>query len=104
MSESVKKLFRLFKDGDDSIISKIATGDETQIPFFEFPTSQECKVRVFEDDPMPAMVKRQCSMKKVMYAFLSDVQDWSKLSSWKDRRQSQVTGTLLSVCQKFFKK
>ncbi|GFW60905.1 uncharacterized protein TNCV_4871161 [Trichonephila clavipes] len=41
--------------------------DETYMPFYAVPTRQESKVWVFEDDPMPTMVKSQRAMKKVMY-------------------------------------
>ncbi|PRD24900.1 UNVERIFIED_CONTAM: Histone-lysine N-methyltransferase SETMAR [Trichonephila clavipes] len=42
--------------------------DEMCILFFDVPTRQESKVCVFENDPMPTMVKSQQTMKKVMYA------------------------------------
>ncbi|GFW12329.1 uncharacterized protein TNCV_815841 [Trichonephila clavipes] len=63
-----KETLKLLNDGDHRIISKIVTGDETYIPFFDIPTRQESKVWVFEDEPTPTMVKRQRAMKKVMYA------------------------------------
>ena len=58
----------MLNDGGHHIISKIVTGDETYIPFFDVPTRQESKVWVFEDDPTPTILKRQRSMKKGMYA------------------------------------
>ncbi|GFT09176.1 hypothetical protein TNCV_4106071 [Trichonephila clavipes] len=36
--------------------------------FFDVSTRQESKLWVFEDDPMPTMVKSHRTMKKVMYA------------------------------------
>lgn len=63
-----KETLKLLNDGGHRIISKIVTGDETYIPFFDVPTRQESKVWVFEDDPTPTMVKRQRALKKVMYA------------------------------------
>ncbi|GFV05200.1 uncharacterized protein TNCV_224131 [Trichonephila clavipes] len=42
--------------------------DEACIPFYENPTPQESKVWVFENDPMPTMVKSQRATKKAMYA------------------------------------
>ncbi|GFV29274.1 uncharacterized protein TNCV_4603061 [Trichonephila clavipes] len=42
--------------------------DETCRLFFYVPTSQESKVWVFKDDPMPTMVKSQRAMKKLMHA------------------------------------
>ncbi|GFW06840.1 histone-lysine N-methyltransferase SETMAR [Trichonephila clavipes] len=38
------------------------------MPFYDVPTRQESKVWVFENDPMPTMVKSQRAMKKVTYA------------------------------------
>ena len=37
-------------------------------PFFDVPTCHQSKVWVFEDDPIPTMMKRQRAMKIVMYA------------------------------------
>ncbi|XP_015924023.3 histone-lysine N-methyltransferase SETMAR-like [Parasteatoda tepidariorum] len=63
-----KETLKLLNDGGHRIISKIITGDETYIPFFDVPTRQESKVWVFEDDTMPTMVKRQRALKKAKYA------------------------------------
>ncbi|GFU75736.1 uncharacterized protein TNCV_1651961 [Trichonephila clavipes] len=38
------------------------------MPLYDVSTCQESKVWVFEDDPMPTMVKSQRAMKEVMYA------------------------------------
>ncbi|GFT50731.1 hypothetical protein TNCV_3963531 [Trichonephila clavipes] len=38
--------------------------DETYMPFYHVPTRQESKAWVFEDDPMPTIVKSQRAMKK----------------------------------------
>ncbi|PRD27595.1 UNVERIFIED_CONTAM: hypothetical protein NCL1_34917 [Trichonephila clavipes] len=38
------------------------------MPYYDVPTLQESKVWVFENDPMPTMVKSQRAMKKVTYA------------------------------------
>ncbi|GFT09616.1 histone-lysine N-methyltransferase SETMAR [Trichonephila clavipes] len=46
----------------------MVTCDETYITFFDVSTRQGSKVRVFEDDPISTMVKRQRAMKQVMYA------------------------------------
>ncbi|GFW31745.1 uncharacterized protein TNCV_3099701 [Trichonephila clavipes] len=43
-------------------------GDDTYKLFFDVPTHQESKLWVFEDDPMPTMVKSHQAMKKVMCA------------------------------------
>ncbi|GFU41406.1 uncharacterized protein TNCV_2171611 [Trichonephila clavipes] len=61
---SEKQPLKLLNDGDHRNICKIVTGDKTYIPFFKVPTRQESKVWIYEDDPMPTMVKRQRAMKK----------------------------------------
>ncbi|PRD30667.1 UNVERIFIED_CONTAM: hypothetical protein NCL1_25724 [Trichonephila clavipes] len=38
--------------------------DETYMPFYDVPTRQESKVWVFEDDPMPTILKSQRAMEK----------------------------------------
>lgn len=55
-------------NGGHQIFSKIVTGDETYIPFFDVPTRQESRVWIHEDDETPTMIKKQRAMKKVMYA------------------------------------
>ncbi|GFV31215.1 uncharacterized protein TNCV_4315401 [Trichonephila clavipes] len=64
MSESVKKPFKLPNDRDHHIISKVVMDIEAYMPFYDVPTRQESKVLLFEDDPMPTMVKSQREMKK----------------------------------------
>ncbi|GFU85596.1 uncharacterized protein TNCV_1782821 [Trichonephila clavipes] len=54
-------------DGGHHIISKIVMGDETCIPFFDNLTRQESNAWVIEDDPTPTLIKRQRTMKKVIY-------------------------------------
>ncbi|MEE2373769.1 transposase [Klebsiella pneumoniae] len=54
--------------GGHQIISKIVTGDETYIPFFDIPTRQESRIWIHEDEETPTMMKKQRAMKKVMYA------------------------------------
>ncbi|GFY12467.1 uncharacterized protein TNCV_1798891 [Trichonephila clavipes] len=71
VSESVKKSLKLPNYGGHRVISKIVMDDETYMPFYDIPTRQESKVWVFEDDPMPTMVKSQRAMKKVMYVVIS---------------------------------
>ncbi|PRD27510.1 UNVERIFIED_CONTAM: hypothetical protein NCL1_35157 [Trichonephila clavipes] len=63
ISESVKISLKLPNDGEHHVISKIVTGDETYMPFYDVPTRQESKVWIFEDDPTPTMVKSQRAMK-----------------------------------------
>lgn len=63
-----RQTLKMLNDGGSSLISKIVTGDETYIPFYDCPTRQESRVWIHEDDPTPTTVKKQKSMKKVMYA------------------------------------
>ncbi|GFT32248.1 uncharacterized protein TNCV_1035111 [Trichonephila clavipes] len=71
VSESVKKKsLNLPNDGGHRAISKIVTDDETYMPFYDVQTLQKSKVWVFEDDPMPTMMKSQRAIKKVMYTVL----------------------------------
>lgn len=58
----------LLNNGGHQIFSKIVTGDETYIPFFDVPTRQESRVWIHEDEETPTMTKKQRAMKKVMYA------------------------------------
>ncbi|GFU91548.1 uncharacterized protein TNCV_2543141 [Trichonephila clavipes] len=52
-----KETRKLLNGGGHRIISKIVTGDEMYIPFFDVPTRQENKVLIFEDDPTPIRMK-----------------------------------------------
>lgn len=54
--------------GGHQIISKIITGDETYIHFFDCPTRQESRVWIHKDEPTPTVTKKLRAMKKVMYA------------------------------------
>lgn len=63
-----KETLNLLENGGHRIISKIVTGDETYIPFYDTLTRQESRVWVHEDDPTPTTPKKQRAMKKVMYA------------------------------------
>ena len=53
-----KETLDMLNDGGHHIISKVVTGDETYIPFFDIPTCQESKGWTFEDDTTLTMVKR----------------------------------------------
>lgn len=63
-----RQTLQMLEHGGHRIISKIVTGDETYIPFYDAPTRQESRVWIYEDDPTPTTPKRQRSMKKVMFA------------------------------------
>lgn len=63
-----RQTLQMLSEGGQRLISKIVTGDETYIPFYDTPTRQESRVWIHEDDPTPTTVKKQRSMKKVMYA------------------------------------
>lgn len=56
-------MIKLLNDGH-CITSKITTGDEMYIPFFDVRTHQESKVWVFKDDTKSTMTKRQRQKKK----------------------------------------
>ncbi|GFX34306.1 uncharacterized protein TNCV_3226531 [Trichonephila clavipes] len=63
-----KGILKLLNDGGHRITSKVVTGDETYMPFFDVPTPQESKAWVFENYPTHTVVKRQRAMKRVVYA------------------------------------
>ncbi|GFU81496.1 uncharacterized protein TNCV_4926271 [Trichonephila clavipes] len=54
-----KKYLELPNDGSHSVISEIVKGDDAYIAFYGFPTRDNSKLWVFEDDPMPTIVKNQ---------------------------------------------
>lgn len=68
-SELVKNTLKLLNDSERLIILKSITGDKMHVPFFYFPTRQERKVRVLEDESKLTLVKKQKTKKTVMYAF-----------------------------------
>ncbi|GFV62315.1 uncharacterized protein TNCV_2464421 [Trichonephila clavipes] len=75
------------------------------MPYYDVPTRQESKVWVFDDDPMPKMVKGQRTMKKVMYAVF--FRSTGLIKAIKLEGQKTVTaktGILLNVFQKLSKK
>jgi hypothetical protein len=63
-----RQTLEMFNNGGYRILSKIVTGDETHIPFFDVPTRQESRVWIHEDDPIPTIAQKQRSVMKVMYA------------------------------------
>lgn len=63
-----RETLKMLNDGGHRIISKIITGDETYISFYDVPTRQESRVWIHEDAPTPVTVKKQRSVKKIMYA------------------------------------
>ena len=60
------KVLQFHNDGGYNLISKIITGDEMCMSFFDIPTHEESEVWLFEDNPKPKMVRIQLAMKKVM--------------------------------------
>ncbi|GFV99890.1 transposable element Tcb2 transposase [Trichonephila clavipes] len=54
-----KETLKLLNDGRHRNISKIVTGGETYMPFFDVPIHKNCEVWDFEDGLTPTMVKRQ---------------------------------------------
>lgn len=92
VSVSVKIILKLLNHARHSHISKIITGEETYIPCFDIPVRQEYKVWMFLMNSHLeliknywSMVKKQRSIKTVMYAVCLDIQEWSQPSSLKDR-------------------
>lgn len=49
-------------------ISRILTGDETYVYFYDAPTRSESRIWVFDDEPSPQVVKRDRTVGKVLYA------------------------------------
>lgn len=56
------------RDGGQQIISKILTGDETWVYYYDVPSNREAKVWVFEDEERPKLAKKELHVKKIMYA------------------------------------
>lgn len=63
-----KETLKLLESGGHRIISMTITGDEAYIPFYDVPTRSESRVWVHEVESTPTMVKKQRSVKDVMYA------------------------------------
>jgi histone-lysine N-methyltransferase SETMAR len=59
---------KMLKDGGHRVISRIVTGDETYVHYFDAPTSQESKIWIAEDDELPTVLKVQKTLGKVLYA------------------------------------
>lgn len=63
-----QKNIKMLEDGGSRIISKIITGDETYVYFFDQKSPQELRQWVHKDEPPPAQGKKLRSVKKVLYA------------------------------------
>lgn len=59
---------KMLNDGGHRIISKILTGDETYVHYYDAPTRQESKCWVYDDETPPAQLKQQRTLGKVLYA------------------------------------
>ncbi|GFY34594.1 uncharacterized protein TNCV_1372851 [Trichonephila clavipes] len=75
--------------------------DQTYMPFYDVLTHQESKIWVFEDDPMPTMVKSQRAMNKVMYAIFFRSTSLVKAIKLEGQKTEQQAGIPLNVFQKF---
>ena len=53
-----RETLKVLNEGGHWLISKIITGNETYIAFFDIPTGQESKLWVFEDHCKPTVVKK----------------------------------------------
>jgi hypothetical protein len=58
----------MLNDGGHRVISRIVTGDETYVHYYDAPTSQESKIWLAEDDEPPTVLKVQRTLGKVLYA------------------------------------
>lgn len=65
--EICQKNLNTFEQGGPQFISKIVTGDETYVPFYDAPTHQETKLWVFENEDVPTVLHYPTSRKKLMF-------------------------------------
>ena len=64
------------------------------MPLFDISTDQTSKVWVFENGLKTIVVKTQCAIEKVLYVvFFKSAGLVKAPSSWRDRKQLQLTGT-----------
>lgn len=66
--EIYRKNLKWLSESGSQVISKIITGDETYVYFYEAPTRHESRVWVFEDEPTPQQAKTSRSVRRIMYA------------------------------------
>jgi histone-lysine N-methyltransferase SETMAR len=66
--EICKENLKIFKDGGHQIVSKIITGDETYVHYYDAPTHREAKLWVYEGEVPPSVVKSEKTAKKICYA------------------------------------
>ena len=66
--EFPKKNLKMLKKGGPTIISKIITGDETYVRFFEQKTHNELKQWVFKGEEKQPQIKMGRSEKKILFA------------------------------------
>lgn len=62
------KNLKKIRDGRQQIISKILTGDETWVYFYDVPSNKEARIWVFEDEERPKLAEKELHVKKIMYA------------------------------------
>jgi [histone H3]-lysine36 N-dimethyltransferase SETMAR len=66
--EICRKNLNLWKKGRSNVIDKIVTGDEVYLYYYEPKLSRESKIFVFEDEVPPDVVKKEKTIRKVLYA------------------------------------
>lgn len=66
--EMCHKNLKRIRDGHQQIISKILTGDETWVYFYDVPSNKEARVWVFQDEEIPKLAQKELHVKKIMYA------------------------------------
>ena len=93
----------MLEDGGHRIISKIVTGDETYIPFYDIQTRQESCVWIHEDDPTPMTPKRHGAVKKVTYAVFFRSTGLVKAIKLKVKGQLLLIGTPENVYLRLLK-
>jgi histone-lysine N-methyltransferase SETMAR len=65
--EICRENLRKFRRGR-RFISRIITGDETYVHFYEAPTHREAKIWVYQDEIPPSKVKTEKTVRKLCYA------------------------------------
>ena len=63
-----KENLKKFRKGGNRLFSRLVTGDETWVYYYDTPSNKEAKLWVIEDESIPTMAKREMHVKKVMYA------------------------------------
>ena len=65
----------MFSDGGQRIISKILTGDEAWVYYYDVPSNREAKIWIFDHEVRPKWRKKNCMLKRSCTQFSSDPRD-----------------------------